>query len=84
MDKARFVDTVERVFAHGQADSENLWQLAQAAAEQAHRTMLVISDAAAEEAARLSAQAILIGPRVSFSRPLATSYRYRRRGPVCT
>lgn len=63
MDKARFVDTVERVFASSQADSENLWELAQVAAEQAHGTMLVISAAAADEAARLSAQAILIEPK---------------------
>ncbi len=63
MDKARFVDTVERVFAPSQADSENLWELAQVAAEQAHGTMLVISAAAADEAARLSAQAILIEPK---------------------
>jgi DisA bacterial checkpoint controller nucleotide-binding len=62
MDKARFADTVERIFAQVNADSENLWKLADAAAEQAHGTMLVISDKAAEEAARLSAQAILIEP----------------------
>ena len=62
MDKTQFVDTVERVFARAKAESENLWELAEAAAEQAHGTMLVISDAAAEEAARLSAQAILIEP----------------------
>jgi hypothetical protein len=62
IDNERFVDAVKRLFAHGTADSDNLWELALAAADQAHGTMLVISDAAAEEAARLSAQAILIEP----------------------
>jgi hypothetical protein len=62
IDKARFTDTVSRVFADGSADGERLWGLALAAADQAHGTMLVISQAAAEEAARLSAQATLIEP----------------------
>jgi hypothetical protein len=62
IDRARFADTVSRVFVDGSADSERLWQLALAAADQAHGTMLVISDGAAAEAARLSAQATLIEP----------------------
>lgn len=60
MDKARFMDTVDRVFESGGADGAKLWELAQAAADQAHGTMLVISDAAADEATRLAAQAIVI------------------------
>jgi len=62
IDKARFADTVSRVFVDESADSERLWQLALAAADQAHGTMLVISEGAADEAARLSAQATLIEP----------------------
>ena len=64
IDKAGFVDTVSRVFVDGSADSERLWHLTLAAAEQAHGTMLVISERAADEAARLSAQATLIEPAV--------------------
>jgi hypothetical protein len=62
IDRARFGDTVSRIFVHGSADSERLWQLALAAADQAHGTMLVFSESAADDAARLSAQATLIEP----------------------
>jgi len=65
IDEERFVDTATRVFTtSSKTDRDNLWQLTLAAAEQAHGTMLVVSEAAAEEAARLSAQAILIEPTV--------------------
>lgn len=60
IDRLRFSDTVSRVFPDGSADSDRLWELSLVASEQAHGTMLVISEAAADEAARLSAQAILI------------------------
>jgi hypothetical protein len=60
IDRERFVDTVARVFGPEGADPDGLWRLALATAEQAHGTMLVVSEAAEAEAARLSAQAILI------------------------
>lgn len=62
IDKAKFVDAVERLFGQGEAESEKLWDFALAAADQAHGTMLVITAAVVEEAERLSAQAILIEP----------------------
>jgi DisA bacterial checkpoint controller nucleotide-binding len=62
IDREKFVDSVERLFGEGRADSDKLWDLALAAADQAHGTMLVISDAADDEAERLSAQAMLIEP----------------------
>lgn len=60
IDRERFDDTVARVFGASAPDPTPLWHLAMAAADQAHGTMLVISAAAALEAERLSAQAILI------------------------
>jgi hypothetical protein len=62
MDQPRFMDTVERLFGDDGADAPKLWELAEAAADQAHGTMLVITAAAADEAARLAAQAIVIEP----------------------
>lgn len=60
IDRKRFADTVSRLFKDSSpaADTERLWSLAHAAAEQAHGTMLVITESAGETAARLSAQAI--------------------------
>lgn len=60
IDRARFTDTAERLFGSQPADASRLWELALAAADQAHGSMLVISEAAESEANRLDAQAILI------------------------
>lgn len=60
IDRGRFVDTAERLFGSRQTDAERLWELALAAADQEHGAMLVVSEAAAAEAERLGAQAILI------------------------
>jgi hypothetical protein len=59
IDRHRFSDTVERVFA-GIPNREPalLWELALAAASAEHGTMLVVSTDAEPEAARLSAQAL--------------------------
>jgi hypothetical protein len=59
IDRGRFLDTATRLFRDG-ADADRLWQLALAAADQAHGTMLVVSETASEEAVRLSAQGIPI------------------------
>ena len=60
IDRARFMDTAERLFGSRQTDAERLWELALVAADQEHGSMLVVSEAAAAEAERLAAQAILI------------------------
>jgi hypothetical protein len=60
IDREQFVDTATRVFAAHLVDAERLWQLALVASEQAHGTMLVVSEAAATEAERLAAQAIVV------------------------
>jgi hypothetical protein len=60
INRTRFMDTAERLFGSRQTDAERLWELALAAADQEHGSMLVVSEAAAAEAERLAAQAILI------------------------
>ena len=62
IDKATFVDTVDRVFK-GQADGDALWALTEAAAEQQHGTMLVVRADAEAEAQRLAPQALAVTPR---------------------
>jgi DisA bacterial checkpoint controller nucleotide-binding len=61
--EARLVDTLERVLGPD-ADIPRLRELVTAASEQKHGTLVVISDHAAEEAARLGAQATVITPLV--------------------
>jgi hypothetical protein len=58
--RERLDDVVGRVF--GEWDSEALWSLAMAAADAEHGTMLVVSERAAAEAARLGSQALTIEP----------------------
>ncbi|MEV6287487.1 diadenylate cyclase [Kribbella sp. NPDC051770] len=60
----RFLDTIKRVFtAIDDAEAGHLWQIALVASQAPHGTMLVISDAAAEETTRLAPQAIAIEPQ---------------------
>jgi len=61
--KGKFMDTVERVFGVG-AESETLWELTLAAAEQQHGTMLVIHSDASGESQRLGSQALAIEPKM--------------------
>jgi hypothetical protein len=56
--RERLDDIAGRVFR--ECDSDVLWALATAAADAEHGTMLVISERAAEEAARLGSQALTI------------------------
>jgi hypothetical protein len=58
--RERLDDVAGRVFR--ECDSDALWALATAAADAEHGTMLVISERAAEEAARLGSQALTIEP----------------------
>ncbi|MFI5706513.1 DNA integrity scanning protein DisA nucleotide-binding domain protein [Kribbella sp. NPDC051620] len=61
----RFVDTVRRVFATiSQDDAARLWKVALIASKAAHGTMLVITESAEEEVARLAPQAVAIVPQV--------------------
>ena len=61
--EARLVDTLERVFGTGpETDIPRLRDLISAAVGQKHGTLVVISDHAADEAERLSAQATAIAP----------------------
>jgi hypothetical protein len=58
--RERLDDIAGRVFR--ECDSDALWALATTAADAEHGTMLVISERAAEEAARLGSQALTIEP----------------------
>lgn len=59
----QFADTVERLFPEASSDNVgDLWELAEAAAEQEHGTMLVVHRAAPDEAFRLVPQAMAIEP----------------------
>jgi hypothetical protein len=58
--RERLDDIAGRVFR--ECDSDALWVLATTAADAEHGTMLVISERAAEEAARLGSQALTIEP----------------------
>ena len=58
--RERLDDIADRVFR--ECDSDALWALATAAADAEHGTMLVISERAAEEAARLESQALTVEP----------------------
>jgi hypothetical protein len=58
--RERLDDIAGRVF--GECDTDALWSLATAAADAEHGTMLVISERAAEEAARVESQALTIEP----------------------
>jgi hypothetical protein len=60
----RFDDTSERLFTEQtEADRDTVWQIIEAALEEAHGTMVVISAAARVEAQRLSGQATPIDPQ---------------------
>ena len=58
--RERLDDVAGRVFR--ELDSDALWALATAAADAEHGTMLVISERAAAEAARLESQALTVEP----------------------
>jgi len=58
-----FADTAARLFPQSTAQNlADLWSLAQAAAEQAHGTMLVVHQDAAAEAIRLEPQSLRMAP----------------------
>ncbi|ANF31961.1 hypothetical protein A0130_10020 [Leifsonia xyli] len=61
IDKAKFVDTVDRIFG-ASSDSEMLWELTTAATRQQHGTMVVVHRDASGEAARLAPQALAVDP----------------------
>jgi sensor domain DACNG-containing protein/sensor domain DACNH-containing protein len=60
LQRQRLDDIASRVFS--QCDSDALWALATAAADAEHGTMLVVSESAAAEAARLENQALTVEP----------------------
>ena len=60
LQRQRLDDIAGRVF--GECDSDALWALATAAADAEHGTMLVVSQSAAVEAARLGSQALTVEP----------------------
>jgi hypothetical protein len=63
LSRAKFVDTARRIFApFGGCAEGQLWDLAMAAAEAEHGTMLVVSAEAATEASRLQGQALVVEP----------------------
>ncbi len=63
LSRSRFDDTSRRIFAPvGGCDSGRLWDLAMAAAEAEHGTMLVVSAEAPAEASRLQGQALVVQP----------------------
>jgi hypothetical protein len=63
LSKGKFLDSVGRLFPDApNGSAELLWDLAQACAEQAHGTMLVVHPSASEEGARLQPQALTIEP----------------------
>lgn len=62
LDRSRFDDAVERLFG-GEGAADQLWDLAMAASDQAHGTMLVVHKNAREEAHRLSPPALDVEPQ---------------------
>jgi hypothetical protein len=63
VDRGTYDDTMQRVFSSASnLDVDAIWGLVEAAMAATHGTMLVISNAAASEAARLSGQATLVAP----------------------
>jgi hypothetical protein len=60
LQRQRLDDIAGRVF--GEWDSDALWALAAAAADAEHGTILVVSESAAAEAARLASQAVTVEP----------------------
>ncbi len=72
LDREHFIDIATRVFNDAETcDAATLWDLAQAAANAEHGTMLVITADAAGEARRLGAQAIVIDATPVTSNDLA-------------
>jgi hypothetical protein len=65
--RQRLDDIAGRVF--GECDSDALWALATAAADAEHGTMLVVSERAAAEAARLGSQALTVEPTPAVLAP---------------
>lgn len=63
LSKDKFLDTVARLFPQApDGSADRLWDLAQTCAEQAHGTMLVVHQQAADEGQRLQPQALTIAP----------------------
>jgi DNA integrity scanning protein DisA with diadenylate cyclase activity len=63
IDEKKFKSDLRRIFSGIRPDDvERLWSLAISAAEQEHGTILVVSNAAEEEAARLSKQSTVVEP----------------------
>ncbi len=71
MSPSLFVDSMRRVFANvDDHDIRAIWRLAQTAVAEGKGTMLVVTTAAAQEAQRLSPQALAIDPQMIGSRML--------------
>ncbi|HLN75767.1 MAG TPA: diadenylate cyclase [Nocardioidaceae bacterium] len=71
MSPSLFVDSMRRVFADVDDDDiRAIWRLAQTAVAEGKGTMLVVTTAAAQEAQRLSPQALAIEPQMIGSRML--------------
>ncbi len=63
LSKGAFLDSVERLFPDApEGSADLLWALAQACADQAHGTMLVVHPDASNESQRLHPQALTISP----------------------
>jgi hypothetical protein len=58
--RKKFDEHVERTFTQVDADKDALWRIIEAAANQKHGTMIVISSAAEKEAERLSDQSTVL------------------------
>ena len=58
--REKFHEHVQRTFTHSEPDNEALWNIIDAAANQKHGTMIVISSAAPSEAERLSDQSTVL------------------------
>lgn len=60
IDKDKFKDHCHRTFTQSAADQDALWDIINAAANQRHGTMIVISSAAGQEADRLEEQSTVL------------------------
>jgi hypothetical protein len=62
LSRERFDDTAHRLFGPSGCDTARLWELAIAASQAEHGTMLVVSGNAGDEAERLKGQALMVVP----------------------
>lgn len=61
--KSEVENLATRIFGREACRADRLWDLAEAASEAEHGTMLVVSSGAASEASRLQAQALVVEPK---------------------